>query len=514
MTDTYEFLLPNEADNDLTWMWDSHHCARPMPLLVQDAFSRFCAAGLGMPPKFVHGYLYMGTRAVPSTVQIPPSPYSDPRESWEQHYLPLTKAELEIIRAVDTSWHPVELADVMPAIIARAAYGFACTMVVVGDTAATLFPLIALLERHFPEDGMLRVMTIAGGHENDTAGLGDEIRRLAEIARTDAAVARAVRTADLASIAAVPGSDRFMAAFDAFLEDYGHSATTWFEIHSIPWREDPSPALRMIAAAMDAPATRAESAAQRREAMIAECESGLPEGERAAFRALVAAARDYVPIIEGRARWQVALSGSLRRPMLGLGEHLVATGALVDRTDIFHLRLDELPAAAAGRGPSIEEIAGRKALFADWQELEPPPWLGRPVAKEALRRNPMMRHLWGVTENSEPGSVVVRGTAASRGVVTGRARVALDFADAESLEPGEILVCPFTAPAWTPYFAVAAAVVTNTGGALSHAAIEAREYAIPCVVGTGNGTRVIPDGAVITVDGTKGTVTVERLPGE
>lgn len=108
------------------------------------------------------------------------------------------------------------------------------------------------------------------------------------------------------------------------------------------------------------------------------------------------------------------------------------------------------------------------------------------------------------------GASVIRGAAASRGTVTGRARIAPRFEDAEALEEGEILVCPFTAPAWTPYFAIAAAVVTNTGGALSHAAIEACAYAIPCVVGTGNGTAVIPYGALITVDGTAGTVTIER----
>lgn len=480
-----------------------------MPLFSQDAFAAFCAAGMGMTLRFVHGYPYLSPRPVPSSVRIPPSPYPNPRESWERHFLPLVQSELELIRAVNTDWHAVELAHAMPSIVARAAFGFASTMVVLGDNAAALFPLIAFLENRFPEDGMLRVMTIAGGHHNETAGLGDEIRRLAALAAPNPGLVHALRAGELAAISAVPGSGEFAAALDAFLEDFGHSATTWFEVHSVPWIEEPAPVLRMISAALDAPSGRADSASARREAMIAECEAALPASEIPVFRSLVAAAQDYVPIIEGRARWQVALSGSLRRPAMALGSKLAHAGAVVEPGDVFHLRLDELPAAAAGRGPSLEEIGERKARFADWHELEPPAWLGRTVAAESLRRNPMMRHLWGVTDRAQAGAQVIKGMAASRGKVMGRARVVVDFADAAEIRSGEILVCPFTAPAWTPFFAVVAAVVTNSGGALSHAAIAAREYAIPCVVGTGNGTRVIPNGALVTVDGTAGTVTIE-----
>ena len=82
------------------------------------------------------------------------------------------------------------------------------------------------------------------------------------------------------------------------------------------------------------------------------------------------------------------------------------------------------------------------------------------------------------------------------------------LAEAERLEPGDILVCPTTAPPWTPLFAIAGAVVTDSGGVLSHAAICAREYAIGRVVGTMIGTRAIPDGATITVDAGVGTVRI------
>jgi pyruvate,water dikinase len=84
-----------------------------------------------------------------------------------------------------------------------------------------------------------------------------------------------------------------------------------------------------------------------------------------------------------------------------------------------------------------------------------------------------------------------------------------DLSESGRLQQGDVLVCPSTAPPWTPLFAIASAVVTDTGGILSHSAICAREYGLPCVVGTQTATQQIPDGAMITVDGAKGEVRIE-----
>lgn len=106
----------------------------------------------------------------------------------------------------------------------------------------------------------------------------------------------------------------------------------------------------------------------------------------------------------------------------------------------------------------------------------------------------------------EPSGDDLRGHPGSAGVVTGRARIIGSITDADKLEPGEILVAPTTAPPWTPLFAVAGGIVTDTGGILSHCAVVAREYQIPAVVGCGNATSVIRDGQTIEVDGTQGVV--------
>ncbi|GAB3615555.1 hypothetical protein GCM10027416_01120 [Okibacterium endophyticum] len=105
-----------------------------------------------------------------------------------------------------------------------------------------------------------------------------------------------------------------------------------------------------------------------------------------------------------------------------------------------------------------------------------------------------------------PGTMLT-GTPGSHGVVTAQARIVRGLSDFGHVHPGEILVCPYTDPAWTPLFTIAAGVIAETGGALSHAAIVAREYGIPAVLGVAGAMQRIHDGDRITLDGAAGTVT-------
>jgi pyruvate,water dikinase len=100
----------------------------------------------------------------------------------------------------------------------------------------------------------------------------------------------------------------------------------------------------------------------------------------------------------------------------------------------------------------------------------------------------------------------VTGIPASPGSYTGPMRVIRNEAEFERLRAGDVLVCPVTSPVWSVLFPSVGALVTDTGGTLSHPAIIAREYGVPAVVATGNGTSALHDGQVVTVDGTAGTV--------
>jgi pyruvate,water dikinase len=120
-----------------------------------------------------------------------------------------------------------------------------------------------------------------------------------------------------------------------------------------------------------------------------------------------------------------------------------------------------------------------------------------------------MLRFFGGPPQEAPAPGQLKGNPGSRGVASGIARVARTLEEAKAVQPGEILVAITTMPAWTPFFGVAAAVVTETGGVLSHCAIVAREYGIPAVVGAHGATQAILTGQRITVDGGSGLVTID-----
>jgi len=159
-------------------------------------------------------------------------------------------------------------------------------------------------------------------------------------------------------------------------------------------------------------------------------------------------------------------------------------------------------------------VADRKAAIATWSRHETPPALG--VIPDVID-DPAIVMLWGITRESldnwlNAGSAErsneIRGFAASPGIVEGTARVVKSVEEISLLKPGDILVCQVTNPTWAPVFHRISAAVSDIGGSMSHAAIVAREYGLPAVVGTGNATSRIRDGARIRVDGARGVVTI------
>ncbi|MEX0785262.1 MAG: PEP-utilizing enzyme, partial [Dehalococcoidia bacterium] len=183
-------------------------------------------------------------------------------------------------------------------------------------------------------------------------------------------------------------------------------------------------------------------------------------------------------------------------------------GRMHDPAEVFILKYEEQQDALRGGKAVLRElVAQRRTERASNRALTPPPAIGTepPVQDD----NPMLNKFFGAVpeENADPR--IINGNGASAGTFTGIARVIPSLEHSHRLQPGEVLVCPATMPAWTPLFGIAAAVVTDHGGVLSHTAIVAREYGLPAVVGTKVGTQLIQDGQTITVDGEAGTVTLE-----
>jgi len=152
--------------------------------------------------------------------------------------------------------------------------------------------------------------------------------------------------------------------------------------------------------------------------------------------------------------------------------------------------------------------------LAEWAKHETPPALG-PVPD--IIDDPAIVMLWGITRESlnawlnsgtDQDSNEIRGFAASNGVVEGPACVIKSVEEIGRLQQGDILVCQITNPTWAPIFQKIAAAVSGIGGSMSHAAIVAREFGLPAVVGTGNATSRIKNGQRLRVDGGRGVVTI------
>jgi phosphohistidine swiveling domain-containing protein len=216
-----------------------------------------------------------------------------------------------------------------------------------------------------------------------------------------------------------------------------------------------------------------------------------------------------VQFSEERALWQLIAIGSVRVPVLALGQKLVEANTLQKPDDVFYLTPQELSQLVSEPHVMFDLVAQRRAEQARREAMTPPVSIGKPLIVGDRPRESQIVHrfFFGGTMEQEDSNVI-KGIGASQGTLTGRARVVHSLSQSDVLEAGDILVCRNTAPPWTPLFAIAGAVVTDIGGLLSHSAICAREYAIPCVVGTGIATARIADGAIITVDGTAGTIIV------
>jgi pyruvate,water dikinase len=219
--------------------------------------------------------------------------------------------------------------------------------------------------------------------------------------------------------------------------------------------------------------------------------------------------------------------GLLRLALLEAGRRLAAQGRLKAPDDIFEAGHGELRALLSGApgavaaGELAARTAHRIAMIADVppsvfgpDDGPPPPsdWLPPAVARV---NDAMMAGMAVEMAGGEPGAPTaeaaektVSGFAASSGTATGRARLVSGPDDFGKLHQGDILVAPFTTPAYNVVLPMLAGVVTDKGGILSHAAIVAREFAIPAVVGCGDATRRIEDGALLRIDGAAGLVEI------
>ncbi len=306
-----------------------------------------------------------------------------------------------------------------------------------------------------------------------------------------------------------PAAAPFLRAFDQFVSRFGSRGPNEWETACETWGTDPSLALalvdRMRGAAEDhSPMLRGEGLAADRAAAI----ESVPRGQRRRLAKTAASAALFNQSRERSKTTVVEYLHGIRRVMKELDRRVnLRSGG--SKNDLWFVTIDEVDEYVE-HPVSFRQVITERRRMRDLMSSREPPFIidgnvGVPDFSTWRRRD----------EATAVGVVVgqkLTGIAGCPGVARGRARVVLDPSDPTALEGGDVLVAPLTDPAWTPLFVPAAAVIVDVGAMLSHAVIVSRELGIPSVVSVTDATRIIPNGALVEVDGSAGTVTILELP--
>jgi pyruvate,water dikinase len=522
---------------------------------------------LGIDHRIINGRVYIGGNAVTDPAEIARRTGEFQQrafyyyENWERLYDQWKVKMMDLIREAQ-QMAPLHLPEFEPLANVHAGRGIGSNQELLVTYHKTLegyfrmwhhhfeflllgygayLTFFAFCKKAFPEISDQTISRMVAGIEAEIFRPDDELRRLARCAvelGVDTLFVEGLKPAELiASLekAGDPGRK--------WLEELAISRDPWFNInvgdgfyhYHRAWNDDLTmpfsslPEYIRRVRAGESLVRPVEKLQTERVQLIADYRELLSsDEERAAYDQMIALAHRVFPYVEGHKfyceHWYTNLFFNRIREF---GRLLSGHGFFAAEDDVFHLTHYELEAAiidlmnswssgAPPRGPKHWPplVAERRTALKEWAKQETPPAL-RPVPD--VIDDPAIVMLWGITRESldawlvagsdTPGNEL-KGFAASNGVVEGIARIVRSVDDLSRLQQGDILVCQVTNPTWTPVFQKIRAAVSDIGGSMSHAAIVAREYGLPAVVGTGNATSRIRDGQRIRVDGGRGVVTL------
>ncbi|MCS7484108.1 PEP/pyruvate-binding domain-containing protein [Umezawaea endophytica] len=380
-----------------------------------------------------------------------------------------------------------------------------------------------------------RTMALLTGLPGSTTAPSHALGELVRLAERDTGVRKLLQTGGDAE-ACAEADPEFGAALRGYLREYGFR-TVGMDITAPTMAENPALVISLVRGQLGRgfdPSRDADELTATREAAVAEATAALadrPEDLKRFDRVLENAQTAY-PLRDDSILLSQTGFALIRRGVLDLGRRLAERGQLRDAQDVFML---ELPKAlsALRDGIGVDGLVSRRAAELALAQANPGPqsygrpaqpsrppgeWLGMlpPDVREVVAAGMWVwREAAGNLATSVNGSdddAVISGIAASKGTYTGPARVILDETDWGELRPGDVLVCPQTTAEWSVLFPNVGALVTDHGGLLSHPAIIAREYRVPAVLATGDGTRRLRSGQLVTVDGSRGVVEIIDSP--
>ncbi len=312
---------------------------------------------------------------------------------------------------------------------------------------------------------------------------------------------------------------RFFESLSTYLAEYGKRSNEW-SIDAPFWIENPTPVLKNLRDYIRSPerdlVAETEKIIVQREQAVAQAKAQLKNYSQAVsskFETALESAQVSSFLTEEHFFWiEGHVNYRLRQVCLAIGRQLAKIDIIEQADDIFYFFLNELQVlrTASSLSPQHHLIQARKSTEAQFAQITPPDRLGTPPDGSGLPSGDLVSQtlakFYGAPPAQSASKQTLQGLPASPGMAQGTVKIVKSLVEADKLEPGDILVSNTTAPPWTALFVSISALVTDTGGVLSHGAIVAREYNIPAVVGVGVATATLKDGQHIEVNGNTGLI--------
>lgn len=429
---------------------------------------------------------------------------------WEHDAMPRIRAAERRIRSVDVEGLPAEgLAEAWAQSWRDIGEMWAIHFKAIRGAYQVTGDLADLYESVVPSASPGEALALIQGTNTTLHEVEAGVEELADLIAARPSVRQRIAASPppgLEEIEALDDGADVAAAVRQFLETHGHLGQPFDDLTLPSWAEEPHILLAELGQRLThAPERSADRTARLRvEAdrlanAAREHLAGDPE-RLATFEDLLSLGRALGPLTEVHNYWIDRMAQArIRALSVRVGRRLVREGSIAKPEDVFYLERDEIEATILQPTDRRGLVEQRRAEHERQKAMQPPIFLGK------ARETPEADRFGGGPQEHQ-SATELGGVGASAGIARGPARVTLGPDDFGRIAPGDIIVCPSSNPSWVPVFTIAGGLVTNTGGVLSHAAVVAREFGLPAVVGVSGATTLIRDGQLVEIDGTAGSV--------
>ena len=537
LADEFPVTWDDPADATLTWdREDSHFAGVLAPLAIEfirngpDYGIKRQLADTGHPLLVRHvafnGRFYASAKPRVSANELPAALTAATerrrglartlRRRWDEELLPEVLAHYDWMRAVRFETMPAaEAADAWLELWRRQNRIWAIHFIVTSSAYPVMEELAQVYERLVGGNGG-DAFVVSQGLAPTLQRLERDLHTLGEAARRSAAVAEAIAGGprSVGALSAISGGDQFVRALEDFIRVHGDIGQENFDLESAAWRDEPEKLLAIVAqrlgSVQEQPAARFARVRAPADDLVTKTRAQLADrpDELAQFEEVLEAAVGAGPLTEEHNYWIDRLAHAhARRAARAVGARLVREGTLGSTDDVFLLYVPEVADALRRPTALVDLVERRRRELARWRRLRAPKTIGAPPAAPGpLTPGVSLERVdfdYSVTQDDR---YTLKGVAASPGIARGPARLITGDRDFSKMRAGEVLICRSSTVSWIPLYTMAAAVITEIGGSLSHAAVVAREFGVPAVVACGDVLSTLTDGEPVEVDGTTGIV--------